>query len=296
MVERHDESPKQDQSYLKRLDLFREKIEAQIQVAKKLVRQRMEGLVILDFDIRGALYATALELAPNAREMEAGTLMQWAALQKHEHCVDIAAGTGLLTRKIVDQTKGKIYAIDPSKEQLLVLHRDLPTVHTIQGSPDDADIGKSISPGSVDVVTSQGGIHHVHDQRRMFENIATMLAPHGRCICADVCADTTLSHHFDQYVSKKCLTGHDSQWLSEERLQALIAGLPLQLIRTERIPVSWAFESRDEMALFFKGLHAYDLTEQEILADLQEAIGIFHEGGKYRVNWPLLFFQMQKQE
>ncbi len=258
------------------------------------MRQRAAGLHILDFDVRGTLYATAIELAPHARDEEADTLMRWMNLEGDERCADIAAGTGLLTGKIAAQTTGEVYAIDPSFEQLSALQRLYPSVHSVLGSPDDPKVFNVIPPGSMNVVTSQGGIHHVHDQRAMFENIVKLLKTGGRCVCADACAGTSVAHHFDEYVDKNCLTGHDAIWLDEARITHLIDGLPLRLVRTERKDLSWAFSSREEMALFFKGLHAYDLPEETVLADLDEALGIFQKNGMHHVNWNLLYFHLEK--
>jgi len=95
-------------------------------------------------------------------------------------------------------------------------------------------------------------------------------------------------------VAKKCLTGHTAKWLSPRRIEELTAGLPLAVRRTEIVTLYMKFTSPMQMYLFFKGLHAYDLPEDEVVRDLSTVLGVTTVGTEVHLNWPLLFVSLEK--
>jgi hypothetical protein len=109
-----------------------------------------------------------------------------------------------------------------------------------------------------------------------------------------VCSDTLVSRHFDEVVARKCLTGHTATWLSPARISELVKGLPLVAKRVEVITLYMRFSSERQMYLFFKGLHAYDLSQEEVLRDLGGVLGLSSVGGEVHLNWPLLFVSLEK--
>jgi SAM-dependent methyltransferase len=279
----------------KRLDRFADRINREINLAKQLVKRRDSGERIEDFDIRGDLYATAMELAPKSRNEDIVNMKKWLHLRGDEHVVDLAAGGGFFTKKIREWTSGIVIAIDPAKRQLEHLYHTCGgTVKIFEGSPDNRDVMQKISKASVDVITSFGGLHHVENQRVMMEEAARILVSGGRFMAADVCNYTPLARHFDEVTAQKSLTGHTATWLSGERLQELVKELSLKVVKTEIVPLKWVFHSEHEMALFFKGLHAYDLPEMEILNDLQEILGYENRDGKIYLNWAMIFFEVER--
>lgn len=274
-----------------RIATFRTKINAELEVAKKLVEKRNAGEEIKDFDIRGNLYGLSTELAPNARENDIGEMKARLDLKGDERIVDLAAGTGFFTKEFTSWTTGEVVAVDPSAMQLNILNEVCEgKVTIVLGSPDSEKDMSVIENNSVDIVSSFGGLHHVPNQRVMMEQISRILKPGGRFIAGDVGNGTSLAHHFDIFVAQKCLTGHTAQWLDEARLIELSAGLPFKLEKAEVVPIVWKFSSKEEMALFFKGLHAYSLSEEEVVEDLQEALGFEEKDGQVLLNWPMLFF------
>lgn len=259
-----------------------------------------------DFNVRGELYRIAFLFAPDARHQDIQHVREWVNPKTGEKSIDIAAGTGFLTKHIADWTRQTVYAIDPSDVQLQALKKKcagLP-VKAVLGSLSEKEtilkIGADI--GQIDFVTSFGGIHHVVDkdcrncQKEMFKNVDLALKKGGRFIAADVGDNTALSRHFEVSVKKNCLTGHEEKWLSPERLQGeLIEGTDLKYVKSEIIPIQWIFNSKHEMAMFMKGLHAYDLTEDEVLTDLQSILGYEERDDKVCLNWPMLFFHLEKK-
>lgn len=274
-----------------RIDGFRTKINAELEAARKLVEKRDAGEEIKDFDIRGDLYGLGMELAPDARQNDIGEMKARLALNGDERIVDLAAGTGFFTKEFTSWTTGEVIAVDPSIMQLNVLNEVCEGKATIVlGSPDSEKDMSVIESNSVDVVSSFGGLHHVPNQRVMMEQISRVLKPGGRFVAGDVGNGTPLAHHFDVFVAQKSLTGHAAQWLDKNRLIDLSIGLPLKLEKAEMVPIVWKFASKEEMALFFKGLHAYDLSEEEVVEDLREALGFEEKDGQVLLNWPMFFF------
>jgi len=278
------------------IETFRASILREIALAKALIAQRTSGKQIQDFDMRGRLYALAMEMAPDARRGDLDTMRTWLGLRGNENIVDLAAGSGFFTREFLSWTRGDVLAVDPSQMQLRELNRLCEgKAGIIAGSPDSAHDMACIANHSIDVVSSFGGIHHVNDQRAMMEQVSRMLKPGGHFTAADVCKDTALARHFDEVVAQKCLTGHDAQWLDTLRLHELSAGLPLQLERAEMVQLQWHFRSETEMALFFQGLHAYDVPEHEIVSDLRGALGFTENEDGISLNWPMLFFTFTRK-
>ena len=68
--------------------------------------------------------------------------------------------------------------------------------------------------------------------------------------------------------------------MSPELLAEYSEQAGLKLMSAEVKPLTWDFNSEKEMAWFFKGLHAYDLPEEEVNKDLQDTLGYKEEGGK----------------
>lgn len=287
----------------KDIETFAKEINEALEEADKMVKE--EGITAQSpvFDMRAKLYKLALELAPHARDDDIEKMHQWIAPEKGEVSIDIAAGTGFLTKHLVEWTNNTVYAVDPSKKQLEILMDDLKSelIKPIVGSlaqettPEREGILEQV-PEQVDFITSFGGMHHVYYQKRMMEHAEKLLKSGGRLTAGDVGDNSALSKHFDDVVTRKCITSHTARWLSKERLEELIEDLPsLSLDRFESRVQHWVFSSKREMALFFKGLHAYNLPDEEVINDLYDALGFEEKDGKIILNWPMIFFDIRKK-
>ncbi|MFH1631952.1 MAG: class I SAM-dependent methyltransferase [bacterium] len=281
------------------LSKFRSETDAAIERTKTLMAVPHEKGK--EFDLRGELYDLAMCMCPYARAGDLEAMYEWIAPQKGETCIDIAAGTGFLTKAVAAWTGARVYAVDYSRVQLEAIasarpYQIVPIINSLaqeSGRPDRVGILDQITE-QVDILTSFGGLHHVYYQKRMMEHAARLMKPGGRFVAADVGGDTPLAWHFDDVVARKCLTGHTARWLTESRLQQLVAPLDLELTRCEMRDLTWIFTSREQMALFFKGLHAYDSSDEEIINDLYDALGFEEVHGQVHLNWPMLFFDIRK--
>jgi ubiquinone/menaquinone biosynthesis C-methylase UbiE len=273
---------------------FEDQMNEAIERAKYTARRRQTDTSITDFDIRGELYDLAHRMAPLARQEELDVLRALALPRPGELAIDIAAGSGFLTESLQDWTGRPPYALDPSREQLGMLRQRVPRAETLLGLPDDPELFDQLSLPEFDLATSLGGLHHVDDQRTMFANIAKLLRRGGRFVFGDVSAHTTVARHFDLHVASKCLTGHSARWLSPAALPVLVAGTGLRVVKAGVRLLHMRFQSELQMALFFKGLHAYDLTPAAIAQDLITTLGVDEHDGLLCLKWPLLFAALEK--
>lgn len=285
-------------------------IEEQLDQEIKIAKEKVDtGLACgaEDFNIRGELYRLAFEVAPNARYQDMQYLYQWIQPKRGEVSLDIAAGTGFVTKYLAEWTGNTTYATDPSDVQLGALKKRCEglSVITVEGSLSENSTMQQLTHaiGTVDIITSFGGIHHAIDehgenkQKKIFAHVSKLLKPGGRFIAVDVGADTSLAAHFETSVKHHCLTSHEEKWLCKERLQGeLIEGTDLRYVKSEIIPIQWVFDSTYEMALFMKGLHAYSMSLEEIIADLKSILGYEEKNSKVYLNWPLLFFHLEKKK
>lgn len=276
------------------LDLQSTKFESALADAKKLLRQRVEGAPFNEFNVRGKLYDMAHVLAPNARRGEIDTIKEWLLPEVGEKALDIAAGSGFLTKNLQKWTTVPVVAVDPSYSQLMALKRHAPQTTLVHAYPDDPRALLQYGDGHFDFATSLGAIHHIQNQKGMLTNVARLLRDGGRFVFADVCGGTLLSKHFDEVVTQKCLTGHTAIWLTPTRVSELIEDLPFTVARAEIVPLYMRFTSETQMYLFFKGLHAYDLPKEEVVGDLSTVLGVTRVEGEIHLNWPLLFVALQK--
>lgn len=281
-----------------RLEDYTVRMAGEIVRAKQLMTLTKMGQIVPDFDIRGRLYDLALQIAPHARDEEF-IRFQKAFIRPIQGmvCIDIAAGSGFHTLPLAKSVQTRVMAVDVSSGHLALLANNATAqgidIQTVVCAPDDERILKQV-PAQVDLVTSFGGLHHVNDQAKMFQLAARLLKPGGRFVAGDVGAGTTLARHFDEFVTAHCLTSHSAQWLDEVRITTMAATAGLTVTQMERVPLQWHFTSDQEMALFFQGLHAYDLPQEQIVQDLETALGVERQPGKVSLNWPMFFFELTK--
>ncbi|CAF3839307.1 unnamed protein product, partial [Rotaria sp. Silwood1] len=208
---------------------------------------------------------------------------------------------------LVSWTNNKVYAVDTSAVQLAHIRKNFnnQNIILIHGSLSNKCIFNKFNDdiGNVDIVTSFGGLHHILDenginhQHETFKSIDLLLKKGGRFIGVDVADNTALSKHFETSVKTHCITGHREKWLSVKRIQSeLICGTKLKLIKAEIFPSEMIFDSVNQMAMFIKAVHAYDISINVIIEDLSSTLGfVKQEDGKIYLNFPHLFFHLEKQ-
>lgn len=296
-----------------KLDRVEIQLNEELKKCRELIEKEKRDGVLSDsedFNKRGELYKLAFDVAPEARRQDIEHLFGWIKPAKGEKSIDVAAGTGMFSIPLAKITEARLYAVDPSAVQLNNLNKkkgELDIV-TVVGSLSEQSAVEAMNEdvGNIDVITSYGGIHHILDkeengvvvnkQHEMFKNADKMLKKGGRFIAGDVGGGTALARHFEGSVKQHCLTGHTEKWLTKERFESeLLLDTNLELVRTEDVNVKWLFNSERELALFMKGLHAYDMSDEEVLEDLKAYLGYQKNGEQFELNWPMLFFHLEKK-
>lgn len=297
-----------------KLDILEIELNSELKKCQKIVeKEKTQGQILdpEDFNKRGELYKIAFDIAPDARREDIEYLFKWINPQVGEKAIDVAAGTGMFSIPLARITQSRLYAVDPSVVQLNNLNKkkgDLDIVTVVSGLSEDTAVETMRDNiGNIDFIKSYGGIHHILDkeengiiinkQKDMFKNANIMLKKGGRFVAGDVGDNTDLSRHFEGSVKSHCLTGHHEKWLSKERFEnELLVDTDLVIEKIEHIPVKWHFDSEREMALYMKGLHAYNMSDKEVLEDLNTYLGYtVTETGETVLNWPMLFFHLIKR-
>ncbi|WP_235939931.1 class I SAM-dependent methyltransferase [Occultella kanbiaonis] len=121
----------------------------------------------LSFDRAAAVYAATRPSYPPAA-------VDWLVPDTAERVLDLAAGTGKLTRLLVDRGGLEVVAVDPSPNMLGELHVHVPGVPTFVGTAEDLPLPDD----AVDAVTVAQAWHWV-DPAAAVPEIARVLRPGG---------------------------------------------------------------------------------------------------------------------
>jgi demethylmenaquinone methyltransferase/2-methoxy-6-polyprenyl-1,4-benzoquinol methylase len=125
--------------------------------------------------------------------MTAGLYRLWnrrvlsaAGLRPGDAAVDLACGTGSLTRKLSEAVgpEGSVLGVDFSPEMLRAAkERPVPNVEYRLG--DATDLG-GVPPASFDAATIAYGARNIPDLDALFAEMARVLKPGGRAICLEI--------------------------------------------------------------------------------------------------------------
>jgi SAM-dependent methyltransferase len=123
-------------------------------------------------------FARAADVYERARPEYPPEAVIWLAdrlgLRPGRVVVDVAAGTGKLTRLLVP-TGARVVAVEPVAEMLAVLREAVPESEALQGTAEELPL----PDGSADAVTAASAFHWF-DRRRALPELARVLRPRGR--------------------------------------------------------------------------------------------------------------------
>jgi SAM-dependent methyltransferase len=110
---------------------------------------------------------------PDYPEAALGWIVEQGRLEPGDTVVDVAAGTGKLTRQLVARGL-RVVAVEPIGEMLEVLRRVLPEVETFEAVAEDLPL----ADGSADAITV-GQAFHWFDQEQVVPEFHRVLKPGG---------------------------------------------------------------------------------------------------------------------
>jgi ubiquinone/menaquinone biosynthesis C-methylase UbiE len=122
---------------------------------------------------RAAAFTHGADVYARVRPSYPSEAVEWLVPAPSSRVLDLAAGTGLLTRGLVDAGH-EVVAIDPAAAMLAELEAELPDVQALHGSAEDIPLPDA----SVDAVVV-GHAWHWFDEPRATAEIARVLRPGG---------------------------------------------------------------------------------------------------------------------
>lgn len=248
-----------------------------------------------EFDgARAKLYREALLEFPNARKGDLELMKKYLSPSSGETILEIGAGNGLFSGTIADMVlpSGKLYVLDPSLEQLAgvqeLRRRNIEIINK------EAE-ALSITPNSIDAIWSFGAVHHIKNKHKAFGKFSKTLKKDARLIIGDVFQGSTLAKHFDEKVSRYCVTGHDVVFLTKNSATELCLTNEFEPPQFYDFNARWQFDSKQDIGLFLYKLHAMTkTTPSECLKGAEEILGIETTGNKYCLNWPMTMVVSKK--
>ena len=237
--------------------------------------------------IRSQLYKEALYEYPNARLQDIKLMKKYLAPKKGEVILEVGAGSGFFSGIISDKLgkTGKLIVTDPSDEQLDdVRFLNKSNIEVYKSGSENINLPSN----SIDKIWSLGAMHHCFNKQKSFDNFYNCLKSGGTVIIIDVFSDSKLAKHFDERVSKYCITGHEVAFWTKEYAESIcyLSGFENPVIK--KLNVKWIFDTREDIGKFLYKLHAMTKTNpKECLIGAEKILGVIERKGKFELNWPM---------
>lgn len=238
------------------------------------------------FNIIAQSYEYAIAKYPDART-DTDWLLEQLNLQSRDTVLEIAAGTGYLTKMIVEQLPhGKLYAQDIAPATLeynkknCKAHKNIITYELkLDNVPDN----------SCDKAVSLGGWHHIENQIGVAKNALNKLKKGGIFCVGDFADNSGVQRYFDEVIDKITLTGHQALFPSESRMINIGRFIKASGIVVEAFDVPFYFDSKAAIGEFFQRVHALEQDPQDTYNDIAFYYKIKKVGGRLAVMMPYVY-------
>jgi SAM-dependent methyltransferase len=227
------------------------------------------------FAQRGNRYHDAMLRFPNARDAEFLRLFDACAVAPGARVLDLPAGGGYLARFL------------PADATLVSLELS----EGFGGGVDVHDAQRTWPHAPFDHAVCLAALHHIPDQASFIHGLLGTLRPGGVLHLADVPADSPLTRYLDGFVGRYNITGHEGMYLPKD--EAFFASLG-KLRRFGEFACPWRFDSEAAMLDFCGSLFGLvDCRQEELREALREMVGFEQEAGGVRLDWRLLYVDLQ---
>jgi len=233
------------------------------------------------FDVIAKSYEYAIAKYPEARQ-DGVWLMDQLDVQENDKILEISAGTGFLTEKIVEKnTKGILYAQDIAAKTL-ELNKEKCGAYKHLTYTTDID---SIPDESCDKAVSLGGWHHMENQISITESALKKLKNNAYFCVGDFSDNSSIQRYFDEVVDKITSTGH----------QGLFPCFA-QAGKTEVVEfdVEFKFDDKEGIGEFFQKVFALDQNPEDTCTDIEKYFDIKNIDGKLAVLVPYVYAKYTK--
>lgn len=227
------------------------------------------------FEQRGDQYHDAMMRCPRARDSEFETLFTTAPVAAGQRVLDIPAGGGYLARFL------------PATAELLSLELTAGFGTNIAVH----DAGHPWEWGNFDHVVCLAALHHIEQQADFIRGLVARLRPGGTLHVADVRRGSGLSQFLDEFVGLHNATGHEGNYLVEDADFFAAIG---RVSRIGEFACPWVFVDEAQMLEFCTRLFGLaDCPPEQLLLALREHVGVERCAGGVRLNWRLLYVDLQ---
>jgi SAM-dependent methyltransferase len=230
---------------------------------------------------RADAYQKAMELFPNARDLEFQLAVAAADIQPGQTVCDAPAGGGYLRAWLPD-TIERYLAVETAPD--FTGHCPIGDADRIVESPLHQI---ALDDDRVDVCINLAGSHHLEDKASFFREAARILKPGGRLVLVDVETGTRADRFLNEFVDQHNSMGHTGEFLTPETATSM-AACGFQIQRDEVVEFPWCFENKDDMGLFCKLLFGMDLADKNtVMQAAEDILGFMPGPGKVNMAWSL---------
>ena len=237
-----------------------------------------ENLYIELFETRGDKYANAMKQYPSARDEEFLQALKKVDVKSGMCVADVPAGGKYLQKFLPENTI--YFPYEPCQSFYL---------NDINKNVTDTLLPLPFDDGTVDVVFSIAGVHHIEDKTELFKDIKRVLSQGGTFVLSDVASSSDVAKFLDGFMGEHNSTGHKGYFLDDDTISQLQnAGLKVKSKSIEKY--HWVFDSEDDMAIFCNML--FDMchsTTQKTKQALKDELGVEKlPDGKVGLKWELM--------
>lgn len=227
----------------------------------------------------------AMDEFPDAREAERSKLIELATITPGMKVLDLQAAGGYLSDGIYERLQGDvdIICLEPCRHLSCRLSNYYKLIE------DPVERWCSIESGSCDLVIGLAGLHHSNDQQSTVCEAYRVLNSTGKLVICDVIENSDIAKWLNEYVNDNNPAGHKGNFLNNGEMTRLFQAAGFKQIEESICSVPWLFESKNEIARFFKGLFGLEPSENEICDAIDEYLKVIKTSNGYKVDWNLIY-------
>ena len=238
------------------------------------------------FEARGHEYNKASHLCPDARRNEINRTIEPVSFRPGQVILDAPAGGGCVADAAWARAGAgsRMVCVEPSPRFAQAIAGPYQVLHQ--------DIDKVALPdGSVDVILSLAGLHHIADRRSVYAEWHRLLAPGGQLVVADVADNTATGTFLNTFVDKYTPGGHRGVFIYDDEFEDGLtrAGLVVTDCTLEEVP--WEFADRQLLGSYCWTLFAALKTSPAAVADaMADIVGLSPmANGGIAIDWQLKY-------
>ena len=244
----------------------------------------MDGNYEAMFNLRGHSYDQAMQYCPAAREWEFNQLFQGVDVSGLSRVLDIPAGGGYIQPYLAADCQ--LDSLDPCQH-----------FKGINGASCIDLKQMALRTDHYDAAVCLAALHHIHNKQAFINALLAALHNEGNLLLADVAAGSGEAAFLDEFAGRYNQTGHQGEYLAADQPPDYLHNSEnMQLLAYELRDCHWRFADQPQMLHFCRLLFGLvQCSDRELMAALQQYIGVVSVAGEWILQWRLLYVQARKQ-